>query len=217
MGIKLANPDLTVIGTGGDGDGYAIGAGHFAHACRRNVDMTYIVMDNQIYGLTTGQTSPTTNEGHMTKSTPAGNIEPPFNPLGVAVAEGATFVARGYSGDPKNLQQLIKQGTEHKGFALIDVWSPCVTYNKVNTYAWFRERVYNVNDPPEGHAKHDASDKTAAFALSLPNDDEVPYGIFYQETGKPTYDGQDATLAKGGRPTRDIKPRDVSKLVKAMI
>lgn len=218
MGIKLANPDLMVIGAGGDGDGYAIGAGHFAHACRRNVDMTYIVMNNQIYGLTTGQTSPTSFEGHETKSTPAGNIEPPFNPVGVALAEGATFVARGFSGDPKNLQELIVAGAKHKGFSLIDVFSPCVTYNKLNTYKWFRERVYNMNEPPEDSdlEPHDPSDRIRAFGLSLPTTDRIPYGLFYQREDMPTYEGQDPTLAGGVRPT-DVKARDVSKLLADMV
>src|SRR5437773_1251566 len=136
-GIKLGNHDLKVVATGGDGDGYGIGVGHFIHAMRRNLDMTYVVMNNEIYGLTTGQTSPTSLLGHKTKSTPFGNIENPLNPVGVALMAGATFVARGFSGDAKTLATLIQGGIEHKGFSFIDVQSPCVTYNKLNTYDWF--------------------------------------------------------------------------------
>src|SRR5277367_3600389 len=121
-GIHLANTDLKVVITGGDGDGYGIGIGHLIHAMRRNLDVTYIVMDNQIYGLTTGQTSPTTTKGHKTKSTPNGNFESPLNPLALAITSGATFVARGFSGEAKQLADLIQAGLDHRGFALIDVF-----------------------------------------------------------------------------------------------
>ncbi len=186
-GIKLANPDLTVIATGGDGDGYGIGVGHFLHAMRRNLDITYVVMNNEIYGLTTGQTSPTSLIGHKTKSTPFGNIENPINPVGLALMAGASFVARGFSGDAKGLAELIQKGVEHKGFSFIDVQSPCVTYNKLNTYDWFRERVYNLQE--KGHDKEDFS-AAVQRAIEWPTvgpEDKVPVGIFYQ-TQKPTYE-----------------------------
>src|SRR5438876_10330468 len=128
-GAKMANHELTVIVTGGDGDGYGIGGNHFTHTARRNVDLTYIVMNNQIYGLTTGQVSPTSCSGMKTKSTPFGRVEPPINPITSALVNGATFVARGFSGDPKHLMELMKKAIQHKGFALIDVFSPCVTFN----------------------------------------------------------------------------------------
>lgn len=191
-GVKLANPDLTVVATGGDGDGYGIGAGHFLHAMRRNLDITYVVMNNEIYGLTTGQTSPTSLIGHKTKSTPFGNIENPVNPVGIALMAGATFVARGFSGDAKGVAELVQKGIQHKGFSFIDVQSPCVTYNKLNTYDWFRERVYNLQDE-----SHDTSDLGAAVqrALEWPTmgpEDKVPTGVFY-ETSRPTYeDGERA-------------------------
>src|SRR6266852_5296124 len=121
-GIKLANHDLKVVITGGDGDGYGIGIGHFIHAMRRNLDLTYIVMDNQIYGLTTGQASPTTEKGHKTKSTPRGNVELPINPMALALVSGATYVARGFSGEAKHLAELIAGGIMHKGFSLVDVF-----------------------------------------------------------------------------------------------
>src|SRR6187397_3649210 len=129
IGVKLANHELKVICTGGDGDGFGIGGNHFVHTMRRNVDLTYIVMDNQIYGLTTGQVSPTSIKGMKTKSTPGGNIENPINPIPLAIAAGATYVARGYTGQIKHLVELIKGGMNHKGFALIDAFSPCVTFN----------------------------------------------------------------------------------------
>src|SRR5579862_5249551 len=145
-GIKLANTSLNVVITGGDGDGYGIGIAHFIHAMRRNLDLTYVVMDNQIYGLTTGQASPTTEAGQITKSTPRGNVEMPINPLALAIVSGATYVARAFSGDPNQMADLIAGGIQHKGFALIDCFSPCVTYNKLNTYAYFKKRVYRLED-----------------------------------------------------------------------
>lgn len=195
QGAKLANPGLTVIAAGGDGDGYGIGMGHFVHSVRRNIDMTYIVMDNQIYGLTTGQTSPTSETGHKTKSTPEGNIERPVNPISIALAAGATYVARGFSGDPATLAELIKGAIQHKGFALVDVFSPCVTYNKNNTYAWFRENVTKVT--------HDPSDWDAAMIESRRwGAKNIPYGLFYKKEGTPTYEEQDVVLGQGVIPVK---------------
>ncbi len=198
-GLKLANPDLTVVVTGGDGDGYGIGQGHFIHSMRRNLDLTYIVMNNEIYGLTTGQTSPTSMIGMETKSTPYGNIEHPVNPLGLALMSGATFVARGFSGDAKNLAEIIRQGVQHKGFSLIDVFSPCVTYNKLNTYDWFRERLYSLE--AEGH---DTSDFDAAILKSVEAGrmgDRIGYGVYYQ-TSRPTYEEGDIALRDHGAPVK---------------
>src|SRR6266478_9681735 len=130
----LANTDVHVVAVGGDGDGFGIGMGHFIHAMRRNLNLTYIVMDNEIYGLTTGQASPTTTEGHKTKSTPRGNVEKPVQPLALAIVSGATYVARGFSAEQKQLTKLVAGAIAHRGFSLIDVFSPCVTFNKINTY-----------------------------------------------------------------------------------
>ncbi len=141
QGVKMANRDLTVIASGGDGDGFAIGIGHTIHAIRRNIDVTYIVMDNQIYGLTKGQTSPRSDMGFKTKSTPDGSIESALNVMEMALTAGATFVAQSFSSDLKELTALIEQGIKHKGFSLINVFSPCVTFNKVNTYDWFKENI----------------------------------------------------------------------------
>jgi len=190
-GAKLANPELTVIVTGGDGDGYGIGAGHFLHVMRRNIDITYIVMDNQIYGLTTGQASPTSVKGHKTKSTPGGNPENPINPIAVALVSGATFVARGFSGEAKHLAELFKRAIQHKGFSLVDVFSPCVTYNRVNTYPWFKERVYKLEE-----ANHDVSDFEKALEKALEWGAAIPIGVFYA-VDAPTYDEEDPVLKQG--------------------
>jgi len=171
MGVKLANPKLTVIGVGGDGDGFAIGGGHIPHAARRNLDMTYLVMDNATYGLTKGQYSPTAPKGFQAGSTPYGNIEKPLNPLAMLIAYGATFVARGYSGKPKELADLITKAIEHKGFAFLDVISPCITF--YNTYKVIPPKLAEV--PRE----HDVTNRAKAFELSL-QEDKVLLGIYYQ-------------------------------------
>src|SRR3970282_1917376 len=169
-GIKLSNTDIKVVITGGDGDGYGIGIGHFIHAMRRNLDLTYVVMDNQIYGLTTGQASPTTMKGQRTKSTPHGNVELPINPLALALVSGATYVARGYSAEPHHLADLIAGGLQHKGFALIEHLSPCVTYNKVNTFAYFKKRVYKLED----EKGYDSNNMSLAMTRSAEWGDRIP-------------------------------------------
>jgi 2-oxoglutarate ferredoxin oxidoreductase subunit beta len=187
QGIKMANRDLTVIAAGGDGDGYGIGAGHFLHAMRRNLDFTYIVMDNRIYGLTTGQASPTSERGHKTKSTPAGNPECALNPLALAIVGGATFVGRGYSGEPAHLAEVMKRAIAHRGFALVDVFSPCVTWNKINTYEWYRPRVLKLD--AEGH---DPADRDAAIRQAL-REDRLPIGVLY-EIAEPTFAQEEPAL-----------------------
>ncbi|MCH7676907.1 2-oxoacid ferredoxin oxidoreductase [candidate division KSB1 bacterium] len=192
-GAKLANHNLKVVITGGDGDGYGIGIGHFIHTMRRNLDLTYIVMDNEIYGLTTGQASPTTAEGHKTKTTPRGNVEKPINPLALALTAGATFVARGFSGQPAQLTSLIEQAMAHKGFALIDVFSPCVTYNKLNTYSWFKERVYKLEDE---EPDRDLTDFSSAMTKAMEFDSRIPIGLIYK-IEKPTYEDTEPVLLNG--------------------
>jgi len=191
-GIRLANTSLKVVITGGDGDGYGIGIGHFIHAMRRNLDLTYVVMDNQIYGLTTGQASPTTMKDMRTKSTPRGNVELPVNPIALAIVSGATYVARGFSGEPNHMADLIAGGIEHKGFALIDVFSPCVTYNKLNTYPWFKQRVYKLEDPPG----HDPSNVRQAMEKSFEWGDRIPLGVFYKDD-QPTYEDSEPAFKQG--------------------
>lgn len=190
-GIKLANSALTVLVTGGDGDGYGIGAGHFVHAARRNVDLTYVVMDNSIYGLTTGQASPTSALGMKTKSTPAGSPEQPLGPLTLALAAGASFVARGFSGNPSHLADLVKRAIRHKGFALVDVFSPCVTYNKVNTFPFYKQRTYELDEKT-----HDPTNLSAAFERSLEWGEKIPIGVLYA-VERPTYEQHDPVLRTG--------------------
>jgi 2-oxoglutarate ferredoxin oxidoreductase subunit beta len=189
-GLALSNPELKVIVEMGDGDCYGIGGNHLLHACRRNIGLTAIAHNNQIYGLTTGQASPTTEQGMRTPSTPSGVLEEPVNTVGLAIAEGATFVARGFAGDIPHLTGLIVDAIEHKGFALLDVFQPCVTWNKLNTFAWFRDRVYKLEE-----TGHDPTDKIRAFDLSLttyhemtctPEQCRVPIGVLYREE-RPTY------------------------------
>jgi 2-oxoglutarate ferredoxin oxidoreductase subunit beta len=192
-GVKMANHALTVLVTGGDGDGFGIGCGHFVHAMRRNVDLTYLVMDNQIYGLTTGQTSPTSRLAMKTKTTPFGNVERPVNPVALALAAGATYVARGFSADQKHLTELIKNAIEHKGFSFIDIFSPCVTYNHDNTVQWFRPRVKRLED----NAAYDASDWNAATEQSQIWGEEIPIGKFFERTDVPALDSLEPVLDSG--------------------
>jgi len=192
-GAKMANHELTVFVTGGDGDGYGIGGNHFTHTARRNVDLTYIVMDNQIYGLTTGQVSPTSRLDMQTKSTPFGSIERPINPLTAAIMNGATFVARGFSGDARHLTQLIEKAVQHRGFSLIDVFSPCVTFNKENDYPFFKKRVKKLEED-----NHDTTDWKAACEKAMLWGDEIYTGLFFQKTDTPTLDDQEPVLDEGG-------------------
>jgi 2-oxoglutarate ferredoxin oxidoreductase subunit beta len=207
-GLKLANHELTVIVTGGDGDGFGIGGNHFVHSMRRNVDLLYIVMDNQIYGLTTGQTSPTSRLGMKTKSMPFGNIEAPMNPVSLALSAGATFVARGFSADQKHLTELIKRGIQHKGFSFIDIFSPCVTYNHDNTYQWFRPRVKKLEDD----SVYDPADWTAAMEKSLLWGEEIPIGKFFERSDVPTLHGAEPVLDEGPLVHRDLRvPPDIAR------
>jgi 2-oxoglutarate ferredoxin oxidoreductase subunit beta len=218
-GLRLTRPDLHVVVEMGDGDGYGIGLGHFIHTVRRNPDITVIAHDNQVYGLTIGQASPTTEHLAATISTPGGVLEQPINPIGLALAEQATFVARGFAGDIPHLTELYKQALTHKGFALVDVLQPCVTWNKLNTLQWFKERVYKLED-----SDWDTSDRSKAFDLSMtsfremtctPEECRIPIGVIYREEGNSTYeDGLTATR----RPAFEVArgPRDVSALVDAL-
>ena len=212
-GVKLANPRLKVIVVGGDGDGYGIGLNHMIHAARRNVGLTYIVSNNQVYGLTTGQMSPTTLKGTKTKTTPFGSVDEPVNPLALALAAGATYVARGFSGDVAHLTQLIKSALTHRGFALVDVLSPCVTFNHVNTYDWFRARIYKLEE-----TGHDPSDYFQAYrkALEWPTMDpygKIPIGIFYKSEEKPAYEEEILKLIGRAPIEAELQPREVLKLL----
>ena len=205
-GVKLANHNLHVVVTGGDGDGFGIGGNHFIHTMRRNVDLLYVAMDNQIYGLTTGQTSPTSRKGMKTKSMPFGNVEEPVNPITLALAAGATFVARGFSGEPKHLAELMKEGLKHRGFAFIDVFSPCVTYNHDNTYPWFKERVTKLEDDPN----YDPSDWHEAMKRALDWGEEIPIGKFFERKDLPSLDQSEPVLLGEPLVQRSLRiPADV--------
>jgi 2-oxoglutarate ferredoxin oxidoreductase subunit beta len=207
-GLKLANHELTVLVTGGDGDGFGIGCGHFVHAMRRNINLTYMVLDNQIYGLTTGQTSPTSRIGMKTKSNPYGNMDTPVNPITLALSAGATFVGRGFSGDQKHLTELIKQAIQHKGFSFLDVFSPCVTYNKDNTFQWFRPRVKKLED----NAEYDATNWVGAMEKATVWGEEIPIGKFYERTDLPSLEETEPVLDTGPLIGRDLHiPADVAK------
>jgi 2-oxoglutarate ferredoxin oxidoreductase subunit beta len=175
-GIKLANPELTVFAVGGDGDAFSIGAGHLPHTARRNVDITHIVMDNEIYGLTKGQPSPTSPVGMKEKAAPYGTYDEPLNPIAMMLAYGASFVARGFSSQPRELAEIIKRGVQHKGFSFIQVISPCVTF--FDTYAHYKETTAPL---PKSH---DPSDRLAAMKLAL--ETETHYlGVFYEDDRPP--------------------------------
>ncbi|NCN59148.1 2-oxoacid ferredoxin oxidoreductase [Candidatus Roizmanbacteria bacterium CG22_combo_CG10-13_8_21_14_all_38_20] len=200
-GIKLANHELPVIVVGGDGDLLGEGSGHLAHAARGNHDLTVIIHDNRVYGLTTGQAAPTASKGYKSKSTPKGIIEVGMNPLTLAMSQGATYVARGFAGDIPHLTQLIDAGMTHKGFSVIDVLQPCVTFNKINTYQYYRERVYKLEDKD-----HDSKDRYAAYKLAeLAEDEGIPIGLFYQNTDRPAYHEQVASLKNGPLVKQEVK------------
>lgn len=188
-GAKLANPELAVIVESGDGCSYGEGGNHFLAAVRRNLDITMVVHDNQIYGLTKGQASPTTPEGMVTKAQPGGVVSQPFNPIETAVAMKASFVARSFSGMPDHVAEMIRLGIEHKGFALIDVLQPCVSFNKLNTFAWYKKRCYELKD-------HDPTDWSRALQVAAEWDERIPVGVIYRNH-RPTFEGHFPVLANG--------------------
>ncbi|MGK7344974.1 MAG: 2-oxoacid:ferredoxin oxidoreductase subunit beta [Candidatus Nitrospinota bacterium M3_3B_026] len=174
-GVKMARPDLEVICFGGDGDGFSIGGGHVPHVARKNTDITYVLMDNSIYGLTKGQVSPTSQTGMVTTTTPYGAPDMPVNPLAFCLTYGATFVAQAYSSKPKVVQNLVTRAIQHKGFSFVNIISPCPTFNKINTFDFYKEKVYDL---PEDH---DTSDLAAAIKIALTaKEGKVPTGLFYQ-------------------------------------
>ena len=198
-GAKLANPELNVIVVNGDGDSYGIGGNHFIQTARRNPDITHVVEDNQIYGLTKGQYSPTSDKGFITSTSPTGSIEIAFNPMVMALAAGAGFIARGFAGEPKHLADLIKQGVQHRGYALIDVLQPCVTFNKVNSYEWYRERIYHLEDEA-----YDPGDRDTAWHKAHEWGERIPVGVLYRSEGHPVYEDEVPTL-DGGTPVSRIR------------
>ncbi len=212
-GIKLANPELNVFTFVGDGDCLAEGGNHFIHTCRRNHDITIIIHDNAIYGLTTGQTSPRSPHGFVSKSTPEGNIDEPVNPLALAIAMGATFVARVYAGDIPALAGMIVRANEHRGIAIVDALQPCVTFNKQITHEYYQQNIYQLPD------SYDPKDKVAAFAKAQEwGEKQIPVGLFYQED-KPTYDEQIPVYKNGVAKNvcREVGKKDVSELFEKLM
>ncbi|MBP1358319.1 MAG: 2-oxoacid:ferredoxin oxidoreductase subunit beta [Sulfolobus sp.] len=192
-GIKLSNPELTVIVNGGDGDLLGIGAGHFVAAGRRNIDMVVILHDNGVYGLTKGQASPTLKRGEKTKSLPKPNIMDAINPIFLAISSGYTFVARGYAYDVKHLKELIKSAIKHKGLAFIDVLQPCPTYNDINTKEWYDKRIYKLETLPDWDPivkkQEEVEEKIKkAIDKSFEWGERIPIGIFYVNENVPTYE-----------------------------
>ncbi|MBM3235667.1 2-oxoacid:ferredoxin oxidoreductase subunit beta [Candidatus Poribacteria bacterium] len=189
-GAKIANHDLIVIATSGDGDLYGEGGNHFIHTIRRNPDITVIAHDNQVYGLTKGQASPTSGLGFVTRLQTDGVILSPFNPIALAISANASFVSRGFSGDINHLSKLIQTAIQHKGLALIDVLQPCVSFNRVNTFTWYRDRVYKLGDD------YDPTNKIAAFQKSQEWGDKIPIGVIYTQD-RPTFEEQLPALKEG--------------------
>jgi len=210
-GAKIANPELIVIAVGGDGDGYGEGGNHFMQDMRRNADITYLVHNNQIYGLTKGQASPTSDYGFITKTTPGG-AGVPLNPIAVAIAAGASFVGRGFAGDTEHLANLIRVGIKHKGFAFIDILQPCVSFNHINTYSWYRERVYRLDDTDD----YDPGDMFTAFTKAQEWGSRIPIGIIYRKES-PTFEEQLPALRKGPLAKQKTEPRQVEKLLDEFI
>src|SRR2546428_4040386 len=214
-GAQLANHELKIVVTGGDGDGYGIGGNHFVHSMRRNIDLTYIVMNNQIYGLTTGQISPTSTKGMKTKSTPTGSVENPIFPVSLAIAAGATYVARGYTGQAKHVVDLINGGIPHKGVAVIDAFSPCVTFNLDNSHEFFKHRTKKLED-----MGHDPTDFAGAIQKSYEWGDEIPIGLFWKRDDLPSLDQLEPILDEGGplahRPL-GIQPETAQSLIRELM
>ena len=206
IGAKIANSELIVIAVSGDGDAYGEGGNHFLHAARRNNDITYLVHNNQVYGLTKGQASPTSDIGFITKTTPYGAVRP-VNPIALAIISGASFVGRSFAGDIDHLSNVIKKGITHRGFALIDVLQPCISFNHKNTFRWYRERVYKLEDE-----RYDPSDKKAALEKALIWGEGIPIGIIYEEN-LPVYEDQLSALSEGPLVKQKIDPRRVETLL----
>jgi 2-oxoglutarate ferredoxin oxidoreductase subunit beta len=205
-GAKIANHELTVIGIDGDGGAYGEGVGHLLAAARRNIAITYLVHNNQVYGLTKGQASPTSDAGFVTRTTPLGAGQP-LNPLMLALASDISFLARGFAGDVDHLSGLIQAGISHPGFALIDILQPCVSFNHQNTFAWYKERVYKVEN--EGH---DPADKAAALVKAQEWGSRIPTGIIYRQA-RPTFEGQLPQLKEIPLVKQPLDPRKIEALL----
>ncbi|MBW1894566.1 MAG: 2-oxoacid:ferredoxin oxidoreductase subunit beta [Deltaproteobacteria bacterium] len=206
-GAKIANNDLTIVVNSGDGDCYGEGGNHFISAIRRNIDLTLLVHDNKVYGLTKGQASPTTDPGIVTKHQPHGVIMEPFNPLAVALSLGAGFVARGFSGNKKQLADLIAEGIQYKGFALINILQPCVSFNRINTYGWYNKRVYDLK--AENHIVDDFQN---AMNLAFQWEDRIPTGIIYKKK-KASYTDRINVLKNGPMIEQEYSPEKITSVL----
>ena len=187
---KIVNPKLTVIINSGDGDSYGEGGNHFIHNIRRNIDIAHFIHDNQVYGLTKGQASPTADPGTVTPVQVEGNLNIPFNPVVMAIAAGAGFVARSFSGRPDHLREMMKQAILFKGYAMVDILQPCVSFNKINTFSWYNQRVYELD------GAYDSADRAAAMIKSMEFGDRIPIGVLYQKE-QPTFHEQHEVLRNG--------------------
>lgn len=212
-GVKLANKDLHVIVVGGDGDGYGIGLGHLMHTMRRNINLTYVVHNNEIYGLTKGQTSPTSRKGLKSVSTPNGAIETPVNPIALSITGGATFIAKGYAGDIEGLSDLIAKGISHKGFSIIDTAQPCVSYNPRMSYQWYQEKISKIEEAKGYNPK----DKAWAMTKAMEDEEKsIPVGIYYHsDNDRDTYIDELPEDKKEPLAKQDISNVDIEKLLDA--
>lgn len=214
-GVKLANKDVNVIAVGGDGDGFGLGMGHFVHTCRRNIDITYLVHNNEIYGLTKGQTSPTSPKGTKTVSTPNGSIETPIHPVEQALTNGATFIARCFSGDIEGLSNIVQEAVKHKGFSMIEILQPCVSYNPTKNHSFFKERCFRVEDASD----YNPTNKAWSYALVQREkvggfDERIPCGVLYHsDTDRSTYLDELPESAEVALVKQDITNIDVDRLL----
>lgn len=211
QGVKLSNHELPVIAIAGDGDCLGEGGNHLIHAAKRNPDITLIIHDNQVYGLTTGQASPTAKAGFKTKSTPDGVTDEPINPLTLAITAGATFVARGFAGDIPGLTKLMQEAIQHKGFSILDVLQPCVSFDKVHTYQWYRQRIYSLEK--EGYVPNN---KLNAYTRALEWEDKIPLGVFYKEE-RVTSEQRESGLAAGTLVQSPVGVTDVEALLREFV
>ncbi len=209
-GIKLANHKLTVIVTSGDGDLYGEGGNHFLHAIRRNIDITVLCHNNQVYGLTKGQASPTSDLGFVTKLQPQGVILSPFNPLSLSVAMDASFVARSFSGDKAHLSEMIQKAILHKGFSLVDILQPCVTFNKKNNFVWYKKRIYKLDE------NYNPKDRIAAFKKSLEWGDKIPLGVIYTNS-RPIMEDEETAIKEMALAEQDISQVNIEEAIKEFI
>jgi 2-oxoglutarate ferredoxin oxidoreductase subunit beta len=207
--IRLANHDLPVIVIGGDGDTYGEGGNHFIHALRRNIDVTLITHNNQVFGLTQGQASPTTERGFVTRVQTQGVMAEPLNPLTIALTLKAPFVARGFAGNATHLSDLIKEAVNAEGFSLVDVYQPCVSYDRIHTFEWYNQRVYNLNE-----GDHDVKNRVAALSAAEEWGERIPIGIFYKNPERPSYEKQLSTLKD--HPPLVERIHDLSRVEKAI-